>query len=135
MATKDAQSGSYPTLGVRPRLPSRVTRHASRITIIALIITASLLLAGCKDQNGSIGSPIPTATKPAATQSASPLASGVATEPPTVTATAFATGTATATTSASPTEPVAQGEPPVYGYRIVNSYPHDPAAFTQGLDI
>ncbi|HEX5165517.1 MAG TPA: glutaminyl-peptide cyclotransferase, partial [Thermomicrobiales bacterium] len=105
------------------------------ITIIALIITASLLLAGCKDQNGSIGSPIPTATKPAATQSASPLASGVATEPPTVTATAFATGTATATTSASPTEPVAQGEPPVYGYRIVNSYPHDPAAFTQGLDI
>ncbi len=22
---------------------------------------------------------------------------------------------------------------PVYGYRVVHSYPHDPAAFTQGL--
>jgi len=27
----------------------------------------------------------------------------------------------------------AQGRPPVYGYRIVNAYPHDPQAYTQGL--
>src|SRR5262245_52073878 len=27
----------------------------------------------------------------------------------------------------------AQGRPPMYGYRIVNSYPHDPQAYTQGL--
>jgi glutamine cyclotransferase len=27
----------------------------------------------------------------------------------------------------------AQGQLPVYGYRIVNSYPHDPQAYTQGL--
>jgi glutaminyl-peptide cyclotransferase len=26
-----------------------------------------------------------------------------------------------------------QGGPPVYGYRIVNTYPHDPRAYTQGL--
>ena len=29
--------------------------------------------------------------------------------------------------------PAAQGGLPVYGYRIVNSYPHDQQAFTQGL--
>ncbi len=27
------------------------------------------------------------------------------------------------------------GVPPTYGYQIVNTYPHDPRAFTQGLDI
>jgi glutaminyl-peptide cyclotransferase len=27
----------------------------------------------------------------------------------------------------------AQGRTPVYGYRIVNTYPHDPMAYTQGL--
>ena len=27
----------------------------------------------------------------------------------------------------------AQGKTPVYGYTVVNSYPHDPQAFTQGL--
>jgi len=27
----------------------------------------------------------------------------------------------------------AQGRVPVYGYRVVNSFPHDPQAFTQGL--
>jgi glutamine cyclotransferase len=100
-----------------------------------MFVIVSILLAGCKDRNGSIGSPIPTATKPEATQNASPLATGASTEPPTVTATAFATETATAPSAASPTEHVVEGEPRVYGYRIVNSYPHDPAAFTQGLDI
>jgi glutaminyl-peptide cyclotransferase len=29
--------------------------------------------------------------------------------------------------------PGAQQETPVYGYRVVNEYPHDPNAFTQGL--
>lgn len=28
---------------------------------------------------------------------------------------------------------VEKGEVPVYGYRVINSYPHDPDAFTQGL--
>jgi glutamine cyclotransferase len=112
----------------------RVPRLASHVSILALILLTSLLLAGCNDQNGSIGSPIPTATKPEATQVASPLATGNATAVPTFTATAFATETTTETTTASPTEPVVEGEPVVYGYRIVNSFPHDPAAFTQGLD-
>jgi glutamine cyclotransferase len=29
--------------------------------------------------------------------------------------------------------PVKQGPAPVYGYEVVNSYPHDPKAFTEGL--
>ena len=33
---------------------------------------------------------------------------------------------------ASPAEPPPR--PPVYGYEVVNVYPHDPAAFTQGLE-
>ena len=35
--------------------------------------------------------------------------------------------------TASPTVP-APARPPVYGYEVVNTYPHDPAAFTQGLE-
>jgi glutamine cyclotransferase len=30
-------------------------------------------------------------------------------------------------------DPERSAAPPVYGYRIVNAYPHDPGAFTQGL--
>jgi len=32
-----------------------------------------------------------------------------------------------------PAEPAAGASVPVYGYRVVRSYPHDPGAFTQGL--
>jgi glutamine cyclotransferase len=50
---------------------------------------------------------------------------------PTPTATPSPTATATPppTTAAAPTATPA----PVYGYTVVNSYPHDPAAYTQGL--
>ena len=35
----------------------------------------------------------------------------------------------------APLSPVpAPARPPVFGYEVVNSYPHDPAAFTQGLE-
>lgn len=40
----------------------------------------------------------------------------------------------TVTPTPSVTIALPSGEPPVYGYRIVNTYPHDPTAFTQGLD-
>lgn len=35
--------------------------------------------------------------------------------------------------SASPTVTSAPQTIPIYGYRVVNTYPHDPTAFTQGL--
>ncbi len=47
------------------------------------------------------------------------------------------TGPATAVATSSPTFlPLithTPAPPPVYGYRVINSYPHDPNAFTQGL--
>lgn len=59
----------------------------------------------------------------------------------TVEATAAPVSTATPTPAPSPTPtlwPTPQGatQPvPAYGFTIVNSYPHDPAAFTQGLQV
>lgn len=35
--------------------------------------------------------------------------------------------------TAAPLSTLAQAAPPVQGYRVINSYPHDPGAFTQGL--
>jgi len=35
--------------------------------------------------------------------------------------------------SATPSKRVAGGDPPVYSYEVVHTYPHDPAAYTQGL--
>lgn len=44
-------------------------------------------------------------------------------------------GLAACTEAPAPTQPPAGAaeEPPVTGYRVVRSYPHDPGAFTQGL--
>jgi glutamine cyclotransferase len=42
-------------------------------------------------------------------------------------------GEASAPTVTNSTEPAISDPAPVAGYRIVNSYPHDPRAFTQGL--
>ena len=42
-------------------------------------------------------------------------------------------GEASAPTVTNSTEPAVSDPAPVAGYRIVNSYPHDPRAFTQGL--
>jgi glutaminyl-peptide cyclotransferase len=35
--------------------------------------------------------------------------------------------------SAFPQAPARQGSTPTYGFRVVNTYPHDPQAYTQGL--
>lgn len=106
----------------------------SRIPIFALLIV--VLLAACANGDDSTVSPIPTATQPTATVSTilSPGASPVATGTPTTPASPTATASASLGPAASPSPPATGGEPPVYGYRIVNTYPHDPAAFTQGLD-
>ena len=44
--------------------------------------------------------------------------------------------TAPAPPQAGPASPAAPApaRPPVYGYEVVNTYPHDPTAFTQGLE-
>ncbi len=53
---------------------------------------------------------------------------------PTPTAPPLPTGPPTATPTPIPTAAPSTAEAiPVYGYRVVNTYPHDRAAFTQGL--
>jgi glutamine cyclotransferase len=84
-------------------------------------LLAASLLSGCHSWTEKTATPIPTATLATTVAGASP--------------TSDASPTTTATNAASPTTPVTPGEPRDYGYRIVNTYPHDPAAFTQGLDI
>eukprot|EP00740_Mantoniella_antarctica_P014937 CAMPEP_0181381268 /NCGR_PEP_ID=MMETSP1106-20121128/20027_1 /TAXON_ID=81844 /ORGANISM="Mantoniella antarctica, Strain SL-175" /LENGTH=356 /DNA_ID=CAMNT_0023500433 /DNA_START=45 /DNA_END=1110 /DNA_ORIENTATION=+ len=42
-------------------------------------------------------------------------------------------GEALGATSTPPPFPSFNGDPRVYTYKVVNTYPHDPAAFTQGL--
>jgi glutamine cyclotransferase len=75
-----------------------------RISFLCIV----LLTAACKSQ------PTPTATP-------------TYTPPPT-------SIPATETAVATPTEvPETKSSPTTYTYKIINSYPHDPAAFTQGL--
>lgn len=68
--------------------------------------------------------------------------SPVASKAPEPTSTPLATSTPTAKPNSSLTTPLsttvplpgtAQEAPPVYSYRVVSAYPHDPGAFTQGL--
>jgi glutamine cyclotransferase len=108
----------------------RRTRWLTIRLPLMVLMVVSLLLGACSDSDGSNASPIPTATTSASPSTgASPIAGGTASPASTPTA------IDTATPAASPTEPIASGEPQLYGYRIVNTYPHDPRAFTQGLDI
>ena len=78
------------------------------------VLTLALLLTAC-------ASPNPATPEPVAV---------VETAPPTI------VPTATAVPSCEPFAETAVAPPtsvPVYSYRVINSYPHDPAAFTQGL--
>jgi glutamine cyclotransferase len=88
------------------------------ITALAPVATASP--QGTGQVRVGVASPTPTAT-------AEPTAVGTA---------PAGVGTPSATASPTPTALDPSGAVsavPVYGYRIVNVYPHDPEAFTQGL--
>ncbi len=79
----------------------------------------------------STASPAPaTATRPAepATRVATPTAPAAATDTPTtVSPSPTRLAPAPSATTSAP------AEVPLYGYKIINAYPHDPNAFTQGL--
>jgi glutamine cyclotransferase len=67
------------------------------------------------------GTPVPTNT---------PTGSATSTPTPTSTPTSAPTHTPTLTATPTPTSPPA---PDQYSYLVVNEYPHDPRAYTQGL--
>lgn len=87
-------------------MPGQKTDPVWRILIIAALL---LLLIGCSAPQAAQ----PAAAAPASPE-ATPVAAAVATLPP----------------DAHPTSLVA---PKLYTYRVLDVYPHDPAAFTQGL--
>ncbi len=107
----------------------------NRLLIRLLPLLIVLTLAAC--QPAALATPtVPavSAVFPAATTMPQPSATPVA---PTMTATATATPFPAPTQTPLPTEPPAAEASapaaPVNGYRVVNIFPHDPTAFTQGL--
>jgi len=82
-------------------------------------------------------SPIPSTVRPTPTQiptATSPLRTAT-TVPPTASPTQTPSPSPTSTTAAEPTALAGTSSPgaPIYTYRIVDAFPHDPGAFTQGL--
>lgn len=86
------------------------------VTRGALGLLLLFLLAACQP-----ATLVPSTTRPAPR----PVATATATANPTATLAASPTATTTATPSPPPI--------PTYDYEIIAVYPHDPAAFTQGL--
>jgi glutamine cyclotransferase len=77
----------------------------------------------------------PTTRTPTATFTSTATATSAPTATPTATVTPTSTPTATPTPTPTPTStstPVPTPIP-VYTYEVINEYPHDPGAFTQGL--
>ncbi|MEZ4538893.1 MAG: glutaminyl-peptide cyclotransferase [Chloroflexota bacterium] len=129
------------------------------VPFLLLIALCACLLTACDGRPLATATLAPTAALPAETSAttqppdaqaadatasetdATPAASAAA--PDTVATDAAATEVAYAavvvtapdTPAPTPTEPATPSPtpPPTYTYRIINTYPHDPAAFTQGL--
>ena len=112
--------------------------------ILRLVIVLLIGLAACDTANPPQATLAPTAAAPdqsvgevppAATAGAAEVPAATAElQNPAATAATAATATpaiATPTPEPSPTP----APPPVYTFEIINTYPHDPTAFTQGLVI
>ncbi len=116
--------------GTKPRT-TRGTKYR-KIAVRALIgalLLATLSLAGCGGANASAQAP------------ATPAATAAPTAPPSETAAAAPTADASVAQVNSPVAPAMPSDahptslvpPQLYTYRVVNVYPHDQGAFTQGL--
>jgi glutamine cyclotransferase len=97
-------------------------RHPAPGTVYRLLLFAGclcliLVLAAC----APLSSPVPTVTP-------SPVPTATATPSPVPTATATPSPVPTLTATPTPIAAI-----PIFTYRILNTYPHDPAAFTEGL--
>lgn len=107
----------------------RSNRPQSLFPWLALLLSISL--AACQPA----APPAAVATLPPAT-AALPASPTVA--PPTATPAPPSAPTATATPAPTPPPaasppPSAAAQPAIYGYQVLNVFPHDPTAFTQGL--
>lgn len=113
---------------------SRSNRPQSLFPWLALLLSISL--AACQPAAPAAPiAPAAVATLPPAT-AALPASPTVA--PPTATPAPPSAPTATATPAPTPPPaasppPSAAAQPAIYGYQVLNVFPHDPTAFTQGL--
>lgn len=113
--------------------------HCKTLAVL-LMLLAGLVLAACQPAAPSTPAAVAAtaAASPAAADIPAPLPSPVPS--PTGTAAPLPAPTTAPSATLAPLStdtPAASAQPrdaaPVYGYRVVDVYPHDPAAFTQGL--
>jgi glutaminyl-peptide cyclotransferase len=115
-------------------LIQKTARSVKSLTLLAALLLA-LGLAGCQPQ-ATPGVAVPPTTDAASPiQTPKPLIVDAPTGVVTPAAGAATLAVATPAPTALPTvaTPPATEEVPLYTYRVVNAFPHDPAAFTQGL--
>ena len=122
--------------------------NRSIIRNILLLVPLLILVVGCDNQPGAIATLAATAALSNATSTTAEAPTDLnnateSIEPEAAATTAAATEVAfaavvaaPATPSSTPTEAaVPTPVPPLtYTYRVINTFPHDPNAFTQGLD-
>ncbi|MDQ3249699.1 MAG: glutaminyl-peptide cyclotransferase, partial [Chloroflexota bacterium] len=94
-----------------------MTRITGRMVVVLWILTVAFGIVGCADNPPP---PTPSATTaPTAAQSISLAATP--------------TAAALSPLVLSPLAPATGANIPVYTYKVINTYPHDPTAWTQGL--
>lgn len=113
-------------------------RHSQRLLLPALLL--SIGLAACQPAAPAAPAPaaapqpaltVPPAPTAAAPTSAPTIAAPASAPTPTTPAPTAQPPAPTPTDAPSTAQPAAQ--PSIYGYQVLNVFPHDPSAFTQGL--
>jgi glutamine cyclotransferase len=108
-------------------------QHASKIMLMFVLLgIAALFLAACKQPEPETVASLPTAVSTSPPLLPTPEQNVITITP----ATAASTGSAQAVLTCDPfTTPTIEppANVPSYSYEIINSTPHDPTAFTQGL--
>ncbi len=90
--------------------------------LLALLTAVFLLIPACTQNQQTANAPVAMAVSETAVPTATATATPIPTETPIPTCDPFTT----------PTLPLPNSVP-TYGYNVIDSYPHDPNAFTQGL--
>ncbi len=107
---------------------NRLFRRRSRQLLCVVFVCLTVTGCATSPAPGSPAAPLPsvTAAAPAAVITTTPVSSATKTAPAAVV-------TAPAQTPAPTAIPQTADTVPIYTYQIVDTYPHDPNAFTQGL--
>lgn len=105
------------------------------VTVVAIIAVTGVLVVQLGSSNVAPSPTVAPTVAPTAepTVAIATLAPATAAQASSPVAAPPAAGTQAAAASAAPSAPAAPVQPTIYDYTVVNTYPHDPNAFTQGL--